>query len=230
MSLVPAYISLEDSPLPHLTFHFVPETLTITKATRWPAQDRHGAIATPLFQAANPATLKMKIWLDTTELPGFDVKGDAEKLLKLMKPGSDTNASLPGASPSANRQVRPPTLKFHWGATMSFRCVLLNATITFLLFDNSGRPLRATADCTFQQVQSDDDFIGQNPTSGGRTGERIHRVAPRETLDQVAYRSFGKTSLWRAIASFNGIDDPLRIEAGQELLLPPSADDLKEFA
>jgi hypothetical protein len=56
MSLVPAYISLEDSPLPHLTFHFVPETLTITKANRWPATQRaQGApITTPLFQGSNP--------------------------------------------------------------------------------------------------------------------------------------------------------------------------------
>jgi hypothetical protein len=229
MSLVPATISnMEEFSLP-IICHFVPETLTIIAANRWPPQRSHGqSLDPPQFAGVTPARLKMKLWLDATELPGRDVRGDAEKLLKLMKPG-EFRQSVTGESTS-NTQHRPPVCQFQWGSTLSFKCVLVNATVTFLLFDNSGRPLRATADCVFQQVKLDDDFGFQNPTSGGRTGERIHRLAPRETLDLVAYNSFGKTSLWRAIAAFNGIDDPLRLQAGDALLLPPSVDDLSEFA
>ena len=84
--------------------------------------------------------------------------------------------------------------------------------------------------CAFQQIQPADEFPNTNPTSGGRTGERIVRLAPRETLDDVAYRSFGRTDLWRAIAAFNGIDDPLRLQPGAEILLPASVDDLEKFA
>jgi hypothetical protein len=32
------------------------------------------------------------------------------------------------------------------------------------------------------------------------------------------------------LAAFNDIDDPLRIRAGDQLLLPPSPDDLKAFS
>ena len=53
---------------------------------------------------------------------------------------------------------------------------------------------------------------------------------PRETLDQVAYANFGRTGLWRALAAFNGIDDPLRVQAGDSILLPASIDDLKALA
>jgi hypothetical protein len=231
MSFLKAMITLEDEALPHIVCHFAPETLTINKANVWRAQPRQGqALATPIFTQGGPAKLSMQLLFDATELPGRDVKGDAEKLLKLMNAGEHRNASLPGRQTSNSAQKRPPICTFSWGAILSFKCILLNAKVVFLLFDDSGRPLRATADVTFQQVKLDNDFSFQNPTSGGRTGERIHRLAPAETLDQVAYSAFGKTSMWRAIAAFNGIDDPLRLHAGDAILLPPSADDLLEFA
>jgi hypothetical protein len=231
MSFLKAMITLEDEFLPHIVCHFAPETLTISKTNMWNARGGVGqALASPIFQKGNPATLSMKLLFDATELPGRDVKGDAEKLLKLMNAGEHRNASLPGRQSSNSAQKRPPIITFSWGAILSFKCVVQKVKVDFLLFDDSGRPLRATADVTFQQVKLDNDFSFQNPTSGGRTGERIHRLAPAETLDQVAYSAFGKTSLWRAIAAFNGIDDPLRLQAGDEILLPPSADDLQEFA
>lgn len=230
MSFVPAYIEIEKEPLP-IFCHFVPEKLTLRKTAQWNAQTRVGSsIDRPNFTRSMAGTLRIMLWLDATEVPGRDVQGDAERLLKLMKPKTSLSNGAQGGGQSKSTQHRPPTCTFHWGATLSFECVLSNVTVTFLLFDNSGRPLRATADCTFTQVKADDDFGFQNPTSGGRTGERIHRLTPRETLDQVAYNAFGKTSLWRELAAFNGIDDPLRLQAGDSILLPPSANDLEEFA
>ena len=91
-------------------------------------------------------------------------------------------------------------------------------------------PVRASVDVTFMQIADENVFPNQNPTSGGRTGERIHRLGPRETLDQVAYASYGQTGLWRALAAFNGIDDPLRLQAGDAVLLPARIDDLKALA
>jgi Contractile injection system tube protein len=242
MNFVPATITRDekgDFSLP-IVCHFAPEQITIVKTNSWaPQQPAQGhKLSPPQFSSARPSTLRIKLWLDATEIPGRDVKGDADKLLQLMTP--QVKQDLPPPAPSATPpkagvrakppapQMRPPILRFQWGALLSFRCVLQRATVVFNLFNPAGTPLRATVDCTFNQVASDDDFPGQNPTSGGRTGERIHRLAPRETLDQVAYWSFGSTSLWRAIAAFNGIDDPLRLTAGDTILLPASADDLTE--
>jgi len=236
MNFVPVTITNEDKPwsMP-IVCHFAPETITISKTNQWsPRQPPLGQhIARPQFSRAMPASLKIKLWLDSTELPGRDVMGDAQALLQLMKPQEEQKISskpkTKGAPPPKVPQKRPPVVRFQWGATLSFRCVLKTLTIQYTLFDPSGRPLRGTADCQFTQVQLEDDFPPMNPTSGGRTGERVVRLAPRQTLDDVAYRSFGRTSLWRAIAAFNGIDDPLRLQAGDELLLPASVDDLKEF-
>jgi hypothetical protein len=239
MTFVPATITV-DSPFDIITCQFIPDHMVITKSNVWALQDAVGQpLPNPGFRSSQPATLTMQLWLDATQAAS-DVAGDAKKLLNLLKPNDSLSNSLPPTvgqggrlvpAPAASTpQHRPPTFTFQWGATLSFVCVMKTCTITYKLFDDSGRPLRATADVVFQQVRDDGSFPGQNPTSGGRTGERVHRLGPRETLDQVAYVAFGKTSLWRAIASFNGIDDPLRLKAGDPILLPPSADDLKEWA
>jgi hypothetical protein len=232
MNFVPATITNDDdrASLP-IVCHFAPETISVTKRNNWrPRQPRFGQdLATPQFTRSNPGTLKIKLWLDATEIPGRDVQGDADKLLELMKPAITQSSKIGGTSGKAPHK-RPPVVTFQWGATLSFKCVLQSVTIQFTLFSPEGRPLRATADCMFQQIQSKDEFPKTNPTSGGRTGERIVRLAPRETLDDVAYRSFGRTNLWRAIAAFNGIDDPLRLQPGAEILLPASVDELTEFA
>ncbi len=48
--------------------------------------------------------------------------------------------------------------------------------------------------------------------------------ASTERLDELAYRYYGNPAYWRALAAFNGIDDPLHLAAGSLLrILPPSS-------
>ncbi len=47
---------------------------------------------------------------------------------------------------------------------------------------------------------------------GGRTTER---------LDLIAYRYYGNSALWRLIAVFNNIDNPLDLKPGTPLRIPP---------
>ncbi len=78
-----------------------------------------------------------------------------------------------------------------------------------------------------------------SPQPGLRSaGERIegHRVSgggevdggtdqfPGERIDQIASRYYGNPSAWRLLASFNNIDDPLHISAGQLLQIPTVSD------
>lgn len=54
-------------------------------------------------------------------------------------------------------------------------------------------------------------------------GARAHQTSAGERLDQVAsnyYGAFGDPSLWRPLAEFNGVGDPLRIPAGTVLRVP----------
>jgi nucleoid-associated protein YgaU len=45
----------------------------------------------------------------------------------------------------------------------------------------------------------------------------------------VAYHEYGDASLWRGIAAFNEIDDPLRVAAGTRILVP-TADEARRLA
>ena len=41
-----------------------------------------------------------------------------------------------------------------------------------------------------------------------------------DTLAVLAWREYGDPAAWRVIAEANGIDDPMRLAHGRELLLP----------
>ncbi|HYO49498.1 MAG TPA: hypothetical protein VEW94_06570 [Chloroflexia bacterium] len=58
------------------------------------------------------------------------------------------------------------------------------------------------------------EIIGGGDDSGGGLGER---------LDEIAYRFSGHAALWRPIARFNDIADPLDIPAGFLLRIPPAS-------
>jgi hypothetical protein len=55
---------------------------------------------------------------------------------------------------------------------------------------------------------------GSNQNGPGGGGER---------LDELAARYYGDPSLWRLLAAFNDVADPLRLEAGQVLRIPPAS-------
>jgi hypothetical protein len=229
-----AYIqALEPEGQAPIEAMFNPDQIVYTKANNWNLHQTNGQnLPEVAFASGTPATLAVTLTFDGTE-EGKDVSKTVNELTKLTK----VSETLKGRRSTAaggdvgthSFQGRPPTVQFHWGTFLSFRAVIQRIVSKFTLFLDDGTPVRATVDVTFMQIADDGDFAKQNPTSGGRTGERVHRLAPRETLDQVAYATFGRTGLWRALAAFNGIDDPLRLQAGDPILLPASADDLKTF-
>jgi hypothetical protein len=48
-----------------------------------------------------------------------------------------------------------------------------------------------------------------------------HEYIAGERLDEIAFRYYGNSALWRVIAAFNGIIDPNNIPPGQILRIPP---------
>jgi hypothetical protein len=229
MSFVAAEIVSEKNE--HIKCMFNPDQITFLKTNGWSQQPANGTqLPAGAFSGGHPATLKLTLLLDSTE-DGANIALTVKKLVKLTHiDDSLSNGKTGGRGHSNSPQHRPPTCKFVWGDYLSFDAVITSLTVRYVLFLDDGTPVRANADLELRQIADEDTFPKQNPTSGGRAGERIHRLAPRETLDQVAWAEFGRPSLWRALAAFNGIDDPLRLKAGDAVLLPASADDLKDLA
>lgn len=53
------------------------------------------------------------------------------------------------------------------------------------------------------------------------TGAGQGQPQQSESLYDVAFRYYGNPGMWRVIAAFNGITDPLRVPAGTVLQIPP---------
>lgn len=218
MGLEKASLAMVDSFLPigDLKFKYNPEQFSLTKGTSWKNEGSHleNQWPHPTYLATTPARLELDIFLDAFEEMFGDVSGDVQKLMDWTKPG-----------PSVHGVDQPPLLQFRWGLSSVVQGMyfyLESVTANYTLFRVDGTPIRAT--CKIALVEWSNPAHRQNPTSGGRPGVESHVLVEGESLHAVAWSRYGDPGLWRAIAEFNGIDDPLRVRAGTRLLLPPRRD------
>lgn len=214
----PAIIMLDPSsapfilpkpPVPTLVCRYNPKTLTIDGGTTWEAEESASGRGVPnmQFKATKPRTLKVDLLIDLFFLPYANVDWE----LKALQDWCTPRESLLG-------QTSAPYLRFQWGESRYFKCVLDSYTIKHTLFSKSGAPMRAEVNITLKEIM--DAMPGTNPTSGGPGGERAHLVRAGDTLHSIAHREYGRPLLWRGLAAFNGIDDPRRLRSGAVVSLP----------
>jgi hypothetical protein len=201
-----------------LRFKYNPEQYTIEKSAEWNRPQATGAESTPppQYVSTNPASVSMEIFFDAFEELAGDVSKDVETLFTWTKP---TPPSRNGGQPC------PPLLSFQWGSgspLSEFRGYLSKVSARYTMFRVDGTPIRATCTITLEEVPL--ERARQNPTSGTRPGMRVHVLTEGETLHSVAWAEYSQASYWRALAAFNGIDDPLRVPSGTTLLLPSPRD------
>jgi hypothetical protein len=136
---------------------------------------------------------------------------------------------------------RPPQARFIWGKAWNVPGVVAAVAERLENFTPGGAPTRSWLRLRFlrvgeaaapaprpspeaalpppeevpeDQVQFYDVIGGGADPGGGITGER---------LDQIALRVYGDPGLWKVLALFNGLDDPLRLPAGLVLRIPSRA-------
>jgi len=73
-------------------------------------------------------------------------------------------------------------------------------------------------------LQSFQGYLKSVQARGAREGRRAHVVSEGETLQSIAHQEYGQAALWRGLASFNDIDDPMRVAPGAELLIPTATE------
>jgi Contractile injection system tube protein/LysM domain len=223
-SLVKATLAIHEPPIGlalepggkimDIDFQFNPTDLTLAKSASWSARQSPNFkfASLPNFQGVAPSSLSFKIFLDSSMTPtGTTVQEQVEALLKCCEVTDESIALL---------QPSPPWVFFQWGSfsTVSFNAYMESISANYTYFNSSGIPLRATCDVTIKQMPA---LIGaQNPTSGALAAHRAHRVVAGDTLQSLAHQEYGDATAWRTIAEANGIDDPLRLEIGRELLVP----------
>ncbi|MFE7133877.1 LysM peptidoglycan-binding domain-containing protein [Streptomyces sp. NPDC057638] len=199
--------------LARLRLQFNPNTLSMSKSTEWRRTPSRmaGQSALPEFVGSGPRSLSLQVFLDATAKHDNSVERAVEQLMRACVP---TPASLARKAPAS------PWVRFDWGSakTTSFDGVLSQLSVTYTLFDVDGKPLRATCDLSIEEAAVDPP--GQNPTSGSYDARRTHRVVAGDSLPLLAWKEYGDPTLWRTIAEANGIDDPMVLAPGQELIVP----------
>jgi nucleoid-associated protein YgaU len=196
-----------------LRFMFNPTEYTVSKSAKWtrPTTSSAKSATKPEFGGAQPQAVSMEVFFDDFEAKG-DVATRVQTLLDWTKP---TKVSVNKKQPS------PPILAFEWGtnpALAGFRGFLKSVTAKYTLFKQDGTPVRATAQIAMEEVPTDPK--GQNPTSGTIDSRRTHLINEGDSLHSIAFQEYGDPRLWRSLATYNGIDDPLRVRPGTRILLP----------
>lgn len=169
-------------------------------------------LETPLQQyvrgQSEKVTLELLIDADDlgAEAEGVGVKDRVEQLYQLVKIQPKTHA--------------PPRIQATWGKALNFKAVVESVTREYTLFSPDGLPLRARVTLALREYNTLEDQIKQlNLQSNDHTRTTV--VTRGETLSQIAAREYRDPARWRTIAEANDIDDPLRIQPGMQLKLPP---------
>ena len=146
--------------------------------------------------------------------------------LAMMAIGALSSAA--GLGSIVNILRSPPLVTFQWGDPFNGGFVVqgyvksVNAVIK--RFSAGGNPLRAEVSIDFQEEPQGLLGMLQNPTSGGIPGRRAHTVCEGENLQRIAVENYGQPHAWRQLAEANGIDDPMRVRPGRQVMMPAPAE------
>ncbi len=114
---------------------------------------------------------------------------------------------------------QPFYLKIHWG-TLLFKGVLRQIDIQYKLFNSKGRPIRATAKCTFSEsLDAQLQEAIRNNQSPDITHERLFRETDR--IDLMSHDIYGGTQYYTDVAAHNGLDSFRQVRTGTTLYFPP---------
>ncbi|AII10348.1 CIS tube protein [Rhodococcus opacus] len=205
--------SKRGNPIEKIPFQFNPKEITISKSAKWDRNPAKGAkkAGPPEFSGSEPCKLTLEMFFDATIKKDTDVVKSVEKLFSCCVPVNEKDP-----------KPMPPLVVLTWGGTSSFNAFVTQVNAKYTLFSATGTPIRAV--CTVNLEEMPGEPRPQNPSSGAITASRVHDLVEGDTLHLLAYREYGDPALWRPLAAYNGIDDPMRLAAGQSVVLPAMSD------
>jgi hypothetical protein len=179
------------------------------------------------FVRGQTETMSLDLFFDTTEdgmgAGATPVTQKTDQFYQLIKINRDTHAL--------------PILRFTWGQqgfaganftgvwasqarSDGFQCVVESVKQRFTLFSSEGIPLRAVLTVSLREYYSLEEQIQRiNFNSPDHTHSYV--VQRGDTLARIAAAKYNDPTEWRAIATQNGIIDPLDLQPGQVLEAPP---------
>lgn len=108
----------------------------------------------------------------------------------------------------------PPAVSFVWGSFL-FNGIVESIEENLEFFSPEGKPLRASLLLKLIQPRITAYRYGQSGAGSGDPGTRPLTGATAGASLQAMAAAAGRADDWKTIASANGIEDPLRMQAGQ---------------
>jgi hypothetical protein len=221
--------------------HFDPQTLKISYTNNTSTSPQSKKESPPQKVSEPSSKLSFELLFDTSEA-GTDVRIITSVLAAIVAPGNTGSGAAPadsGGTPAAGAPAGvdvPSGIQFRWG-TFLFGGTLDSMEETLDYFAEDGTALRSTVSLV---ITSHDYTVnsgsGQNggagPGSGGGAGLGLSAgfagTTPMASVQvgaslQGMAASAGVSADWKSIASANGIDNPLRLQAGASINLSARA-------
>lgn len=142
----------------------------------------------------------------------------------------------------ADEYGRPPLVRFVWGKSWNVPGVVASVAERLEYFTQSGTPRRSWLRLRLLRVM---DRVAEEASPAPEPSEEAPLVdwptvpdqdvelhdlsgdgsgSASERLDLVTQQYYGRPDLWRDLAEFNDLDDPLNLEAGATIQVPPLPD------
>jgi hypothetical protein len=138
---------------------------------------------------------------------------------------------------------RPSLVRVVWGKVLNMPCVVASVAERLEHFTATGAPRRSWLSLRLLRVEEDTarQVEASRVPSGGLDAEQVAAGLPPEAfdtqpvisggpepgsgqrLDEIAWERYRDPSMWRLIASLNGVDDPMHLPTGTVLRLPPAS-------
>lgn len=113
----------------------------------------------------------------------------------------------------------PPPCKVVWGS-LEFIGLLQELRKRYVLFLEDGTPVRARVNMTWKEYLP---LVTQLRRTLRSSPDRRKTCQLKEgaSLWQIAYEEYGHVKYWKLLADTNDIDNPLELQPGHELVIPP---------
>lgn len=192
-----------DKTLPTIKAQFNPQQYSLGKSNQFASVAIPGRDS-PIIQfvKGESETLSLELFFDTFS---FDPQKDVrevytKKITDLLTINPESHA--------------PPVCTVEWGE-LQFTGIIEKIDSKFTMFNKDGKPVRATLTLTLKQYS---ELEGKRE-SPDRTKVRIFLEG--DSLWKLAHREYGDPSKWKIIAEANDIEDPLDIDPGTQIVVPP---------
>ena len=191
---------------------FNPESLKLTYANQLKQPeggDQGSGNGGRQFVGGGTTKLALQLWFDVTamqENPVDDVRRLTKKVVYFMN-------AQESKKPKDNKKMVPPGVRFSWGSFL-FDGMVEGMEETIEFFSPEGKALRASITLTmsqqkiliaeFKEPNKVDQLPGRKPLTRAKQGDSVQNMAAKKGNGD-----------WQSIAAANGIEDALRLPAGQ---------------